>query len=73
MHGQQNVRKYENEFVFIRVQRIYRSRVNCNETEGSYECTGRFCLTSVKIEELLSMVEPFFFPLENQLKLRCPK
>jgi len=45
--------------------KIYRSRVNYTEIEGSYEYTDRFHLTSMKTE-LLSMVGPFFHLEPNQ-------
>jgi hypothetical protein len=45
--------------------KIYRSRVNYTEMEGSYEYTDRFHLTSMKTE-LLSMVGPFFHLEPNQ-------
>jgi hypothetical protein len=45
--------------------KIYRSRVNYPEMEGSYEYTDMFHPTSVKIEEL-SMVGPFLHQETNQ-------
>ena len=42
----------------VRGQRIYRSVVNYSEIEGSFEF-DRFRVTSVKMEEVLSMVGPF--------------
>ena len=62
--------EFENEMRVIWVQRIYRSRLNFSETEVSYEYADMFRLTSAKIEEL-SIVGPFFFSLENELKLCC--
>ena len=58
--------EYENKFVVIQGQKIYRSRVNYSEMEASNEYTDRFCLTSVKMEEL-SMTGPYFAP-GNQMK-----
>lgn len=46
--------------------KIYRSIVNYTKMEGSYEYTDRFCLTSVKTEELLSIVGPFLHQETNQ-------
>jgi len=40
--------------------------VNYTKMEGSYEYTNRFCLTSVKTEELLSIVGPFLQQETNQ-------
>jgi hypothetical protein len=51
--------EFENELVVIWGQYY-------SELEGSYEYTGRFCLTSVKMEELISMIRPF--SPENELK-----
>ena len=45
-------------------QRIYRSRVNYSEMEVSDEY-DRFPLTSVKMEELLSMAGPFLHQETN--------
>jgi hypothetical protein len=36
--------------------------------EGSYKYTDRFCITALKMEELISMVIPSISS-ENQLKL----
>jgi hypothetical protein len=38
--------------------KIYRRTVNYTKMEESYEYTDRFCLTLVKTEELLSMLDP---------------
>jgi len=46
--------------------KIYGSTVNCTKMEGSYEYTDTFCLTSVKTEELLSIVGPFLHQETNQ-------
>jgi hypothetical protein len=54
-------KEYENELVVVWGQRIYRSRVNYGEMEGSYKYIDRFCITAVKMEELTSMVIPFYF------------
>jgi len=45
--------------VVIRERRIYRNRVNCSVMEASDEYTDRFRLTSVKMEEFLSVGGPF--------------
>jgi hypothetical protein len=47
--------------VVIWGQRIYRSRVSYGEMEGIYEYTDRFCITAVKMEELISTVIPLYF------------
>jgi hypothetical protein len=52
--------------VVLRGWRIYRNRVNCSVMEGSDEYTDRFCLTSVKMEELLSMGGPFLHRQTNR-------
>jgi hypothetical protein len=52
--------------VVIQDQRIYRSGVNYNEMEGSYEYTDRFSLTAVKMTELLIMGGPFLHQETNQ-------
>jgi hypothetical protein len=48
--------------VVIQGQRIYRIGVNYSEMEVSDEYTNSFRLTSVKMEELLSMAGPYFAP-----------
>ena len=40
----------DNDFVAIWRQRVYKSRVNYGEMEGSYEYTDRFRITAVKTE-----------------------
>jgi hypothetical protein len=57
----------ENKLVVIRGQKIYRSRVKYSELEASDEYTDSFRLTSVKMEEILSMTGLYFAP-GNQLK-----
>ena len=42
----------------IFLSKIYRSTVNYTKMEESYEYTDRFCLTLVKKEERLSMLDP---------------
>jgi hypothetical protein len=49
----------------LSADKIYRSRVNYTEMEGSYEYTDRFHPTSVKTE-LLTMAGPFFHLETNQ-------
>jgi len=51
--------------VVIWGQRIYRHRLNFSETEGSYEYTEGFHLTSVKMEGL-GMVGFFLHQETNQ-------
>jgi len=41
--------------VVIQGQRVNRNRVNYSEMEGSDEYTDTFCLTSVKMEELVTI------------------
>jgi hypothetical protein len=50
--------------------KTFRSIVNYSETEGSYERTDRFRLTSVEMEKLLSMCGLFLSP-DNQIMSRC--
>jgi hypothetical protein len=50
--------EYENALVSWG-QRIYRNRVIYSEMAGSYKCTDRFCITTVKMEEILNVVGLF--------------
>jgi len=57
----------------IRGQRIYRHGLNFSETEGSYEYTYGFHLTSVKMEECLGMVGFFLYQETNQSRAPSEK
>ena len=50
----------------IQGQRINRNRMNYNEMEDSDEHNNTFCLTSLKMEEIFSMVGPFLQRETNQ-------
>jgi len=59
--------------VVIRGRRIYRNRVNCSLIEGSDEYTDRFRITSVKMEEHLSMGGPFLYRETNRSRSASEK